>query len=233
MDLALQEKVVNAGPGKESPDKRHERIYRTVRERISLLQYPPGTVLSEAELAAEFGVSRTPVRRVLQRLNFEGLVQIKNGVGTIVTDIDFKTFKDIYDLRMSLAELMGGLSPAPITEALIGDIERLVERVKRLRGRPDIEGFARIANDLEEVLLQLIGSRPLREVTDVLYYRVSRIWFTFLPNLDWDVVVGAMEAELTQMLEAMKRGDARGVGQIRRFYLHGILSQLSDYITGG
>ena len=70
--------------------ERHSRIYSTIRERISLLEYPPSTVIGENELAKEFGVSRTPIRSVLQRLNFEGLVDIRNGVGTVVTDIDLK-----------------------------------------------------------------------------------------------------------------------------------------------
>jgi DNA-binding GntR family transcriptional regulator len=217
---------------RESTGERYQRIYKAIRERISLLHYPPGTVLSEAELAGEFGISRTPVRRVLQRLNHEGLVEIKNGVGTIVTDIDLKTFKDIYDLRMRLAELMGELSPKAVTDAQLETMERLIERTKTLRAGPDIESYARIANDLEELLIDMIGSAPLREVTDVLYYRVSRIWFTFLPNLDWNDVVDTQEEELTRMLEAMRRGDLGAVGRIRRVYLHGILARLSDYITG-
>jgi len=88
----------------EGSEQRHLRIYRTIRERISLLEYTPGMVLSEAELATEFDVSRTPIRRVLQRLHYEGLTEIRNGVGTIVKDIDIKMMKEIYDLRMHLAE---------------------------------------------------------------------------------------------------------------------------------
>ncbi len=110
-----------ARKGKESSGQRHERIYKQIRERICLLQYPPGTILSETELAAEFEVSRTPVRRVVHQLHFEGLVDIKNGVGTIVTDIDLKTFKDIYDLRMRLSEMMGELSPAPVMNLCRGN----------------------------------------------------------------------------------------------------------------
>jgi DNA-binding GntR family transcriptional regulator len=189
-------------------------------------------VLSEAALAAEFGVSRTPVRRVLQRLNFDGLVEIKSGVGTIVTDIDLKTFKDTYDLRMRLAEMMGELSPAPATEASLQKMTHLIERARKLRRKRDVEEYARIANDLEEVLITLIGSMPLREMTDLLYYRVARIWFTFLPNLNWDDVSGAQEAELTDIRAAMKRNDTSAIGRIRSDYLHGILTRISQYMTG-
>ena len=48
--------------------ERFERIYNTIRDRICLIEYEPGARLGEEELAREFGVSRTPVRRVLARL---------------------------------------------------------------------------------------------------------------------------------------------------------------------
>ena len=217
---------------KEPSSQRNERIYKHIRERICLLTYPPGTILSETELAAEFEVSRTPVRRVVQQLHFEGLVEIKNGVGTIVTDIDLKTFKDIYDFRMRLAELIGELSPSQVTDAQIEALEQLIVRIKAIRGTPDIESYARINNDLLELLLGLIGSGPLRETSERLYYRVARIWYTFLPDLDWGKSIDAVEAEMTEILEAMRRNDVRTVGMVRSRYLHDILTRVSEYISG-
>ena len=67
---------------------RFEAIHAEIRERICLLHYPPGHTLRRAELAREFGISRTPIRRVLQRLEYEGLVESRHGIGTIVTLID-------------------------------------------------------------------------------------------------------------------------------------------------
>ena len=96
----------------------------------------------------------------------------------------------------------------------------------------DFGAYARLCNDLEELLVSMIGSTPLREITDLFYYRVSRIWFTFLPNLNWRDVVLDQEAEIAEMLEAMKRGDLRGVGQIRRTHLHRILTKVSSYLSG-
>src|SRR3546814_2838391 len=55
--------------------ERFARIYHALRDRICLLEYPPGLRLSEEEIAQEFDVSRTPVRRVLARLESEGLVE--------------------------------------------------------------------------------------------------------------------------------------------------------------
>ena len=70
--------------------ERIERIYAVLRKRICLLDYAPGERLREETLADEFDVSRTPIRRVLARLEDEGLVRSVHGVGTIVPDIDVK-----------------------------------------------------------------------------------------------------------------------------------------------
>ncbi|MGA8259545.1 MAG: GntR family transcriptional regulator [Arenicellales bacterium] len=216
---------------RESSTARYQRIYKTVRERISLLEHPPGTALSETKIAAEFGVSRTPVRRVLQRLDFEGLVSIKNGVGTIVTDIDLRTFREIYNLRMRLAELMGDLSPRPASRENIRRVELLLKRARKLKAGRDVKEYARICNEFGDCLLELIGSSPLREITEVLYYRVARIWLTFLPDMDWAAVCGALEVEIRDILEAMRRGDIGAVGRIRREHFYGLLLRLGEFIS--
>ena len=217
---------------RESGEQRHLRIYKTIRERISLLKYAPGAVLNETELAGEFEVSRTPIRRVLQRLNYEGLTEIRNGVGTIVKDIDLKTLKEIYDLRMHLAELMGELSPVEFSQSQLTGLQDLLKEAKALKVNQDYEAYAQLCNDLEEIILDMTGSAPLREITDLLYYRVSRIWFTFLPHLDWKEMVDFQIKEISSMIDAVKRNDVKGVGQIRRLHLHGVLTYLSQYLTG-
>ena len=92
---------------------RFDRMHKVLRNRICVLDYPPGTRLSEEDLAAEFGTSRTPLRRVLVRLEGEGLLQSVHGVGTFVTDVDIEALEQTYQLRMELAELLGVLGPNP------------------------------------------------------------------------------------------------------------------------
>ncbi len=215
----------------ETAAQRFRRIHRELRRRICLLYYPPGTVLSEVTLAREFSISRTPIRRVLHQLEFEGLVQIKNGVGTIVTDIDLQTFKETYDLRMRLAELMGDLSPVAVTADHLAQMDRLIQRATKLQKKQDVEGYGRLANDLQETLSSLIGNAPLREVIELFYFRVARIWFTFLPKLDWTDIMLAQLDELKEMRDAMARNDLRGVGQVRRLHLHGILARISRFLV--
>lgn len=216
---------------RETSTDRQRRMYESIRERISVLRYPPGIMLNESVLAEEFGVSRTPLRRVLQQLSYEGLLEIKNGVGTIVTDIDMKTFKDIYDLRILLAESMGALSPRWVDERHLQAMNELVARAEALRGKQDVEAYAVLCNDLEALVVDLTGSKPLRELTDLLYYRVARIWYTFLPNLDWDDVVTELLAELGGMSAALAKNDVGSFGRVRSTYLRWMLKKVSRYIS--
>ena len=110
-----------------------DHIYLELRERIAVLTYPPGTALSETRLAEEFGVSRTPIRQVLQRLEFDGLVEAQHGIGTIVSAIDFMYLKQVYALRLKLITLIAELAHARLEGDLV-ILEDLVERAKEMRG---------------------------------------------------------------------------------------------------
>ena len=63
--------------------------------------------LKEAELATEFGVSRTPVRDALSRISHLGLVETRNGVGTVVVALTDTQIRHVYDMRLELAGLIG------------------------------------------------------------------------------------------------------------------------------
>lgn len=90
--------------------------------------------------------------------------------------INYVILKETYDLRMHLAELMGELSPTEFNNSQLGRLQELLQCAKALKIQPDFEAYARLCNDLEDVILAMIGSTPLRQITDILYYRVSRIW---------------------------------------------------------
>ncbi|MCP3689035.1 MAG: GntR family transcriptional regulator [Gammaproteobacteria bacterium] len=216
----------------ENQAERFDRIYKEIRERICLLDYQPGTLLNEGLLAEEFAVSRTPVRNVLLRLNYEGLVETRNGVGTIVTDLDFKMFKDIYELRMRLAEMAGDLSPLEPSSKVVEALDDLRFRTERLgEASLDQRGYANICNELHELLLDQIGNHALRETTDLLYYRAARIWLTFLHKLDWADEVGNLQHEISEIQRALKIGDMHGVGNARRQFLYLTLTRISQFLT--
>ncbi len=74
-------------------------VYETLRRKVLTLELPPGAALSENELAAALGVSRTPVRESLILLADEGLVQVFPQVGTFVSRVDPDRVRDAQFLR--------------------------------------------------------------------------------------------------------------------------------------
>jgi DNA-binding GntR family transcriptional regulator len=233
MKAERKEAPAHEPPRRETQTERFNRIYKTIRERISLLEYAPGTVLNEGTLAQEFGVSRTPVRSVLQRLNYEGLVTTRNGIGTIVTEVDVKTFKDIYALRMRLAEDMGVLSPISPKPEVLKELRNLQIRARDLGAAPpDYTAYAKLCNDLHEQLLELSGNLVLREITDLLYYRAARVWLALLPNVDWKEALQTLENEIADTIRALELDDMLGVGNVRRQYLYMLLKIIGRYLVG-
>lgn len=80
-----------------------EKTYETIKQRILTCAYAPGTWLNEDSICKELGVSRTPVRDALSRLEQDGLIEIHPKKGSYVTELTLNTFNSIYDIRL-LAE---------------------------------------------------------------------------------------------------------------------------------
>lgn len=131
-----------APPVVASARERFETIYAVIRERITLLDYAPNQRLSEEALARAFGVSRTPVRRVLARLEDEGLLRSVQSVGTIVTDFDIETLSQTYELRMDPAELIGRIDPVLSSEATLARLRDLSAQAAALREGQNPRTFA-------------------------------------------------------------------------------------------
>ena len=77
-------------------------IYRELNERIMFLELPPGTVITEEGLAAEFGVSRTPIREVLKELAGVRLVRIQPQNKTYVSYINVADIKEYVFFRRTM-----------------------------------------------------------------------------------------------------------------------------------
>ena len=164
----FEESAAEAGQPRTST----EEIHATIRNRICLLEYAPGSLLREAALAVEFGVSRTPIREILQRLAQEGLVKSRNGVGTLVRPLDFDQIEDIYEMRLRIAPLIGELSPRPVLfQTHVERAEDLLRRARALASVFDLREYWNVNHDLHFVVGGLIGNVALAEMWDKLASR--------------------------------------------------------------
>jgi DNA-binding GntR family transcriptional regulator len=198
---------------------RFERICATLRDRICLLDAPPGTRLSEETLAAEFGTSRTPIRRVLARLEAEGLVEIRSGVGSIVTTLDRTALAQVYALRLELAQLVGTLDPVPLTQAHIEDAAGFASRADRLASAPDARAFATLNRAFHAFGVSLTANAALRETAERLYLRTARIWLQAVARIDLAEECAFFAAEVRETHAALRAGDLHAAALIRRAHI--------------
>lgn len=208
----------------EGARARFDRIYRTLRTRICLLDYAPNERLREEDLAEEFGVSRTPLRRVLVKLEAEGLLRSVHGVGTIVTDIEVDALAQVYELRVELAELVGKLSPVPVDEALIARFRAISARCDEMVRQGDPREFSRINMEFFHLFNSLTANEPLRQVSERLYYQTTRIWLktasrlmAYEELLNNEFVI--FQREVADITEAVEHGDLVAAGHVRRAHI--------------
>ncbi|MDF1598665.1 GntR family transcriptional regulator [Mesorhizobium sp. YIM 152430] len=211
-------------PADEGVRGRFERIYQTLRTRICMLDYAPGSRLREEDLAGEFGVSRTPLRRVLVKLEAEGLLRSVHGVGTIVTDIDVDELAQVYELRIELAELVGKLSPVIVDAALIARFRDIRARCDRMVAEGDPREFSRINMEFFHLFTTLTTNEPLREISERLYYQTARIWLKTASRLEgFDELLQnefvTFQREVADITEAVEHGDLTAAGYVRRAHI--------------
>ena len=211
--------------------ERSERIFRTIRERICLLRYPPGSALRERDLAEEFEVSRTPIRSVLQRLEFEGLTYSRQGHGTIVTDIEYDLLREIYLVRMNLAEMFGVSASMENADEVHADLHNLAAACEKIAGKQDLQGFAQINIGLHSALQKLISNQVLKNQLDTLFYQAVRLWFYILSSIDWGYEIEEMKCEILELDRFLAAGDLESMGYVRRNHLSLVVRQL-DSFTG-
>ena len=205
---------------------RFDFVYREIRRRIVLLDYLPESKLDIKNISEEFKISRTPIRSVMQRLEREGLVMTKHGVGTIVTGIIPSQSRDAIQLRLHLATLIGESDPKPIDLISLEGLELLNKRTQNNNNMSQSELY-KCYEQLHEFKCKLISSDLLRETYDQMYYRTVRVWFFYMKQLTLAELSESIKTDVSQTLNAAKRDDIRAIGFITRNAISAMLHRLN------
>jgi len=107
-----------------------EIVYESLREAILQGRLKPGERLMEIQLAEELGVSRTPVREAIRKLELEGLLVMAYRKGVYVTDVKAKDIIDILEIRAVLEGLAAGLAAERITAEELEEVELILHQHK-------------------------------------------------------------------------------------------------------
>jgi DNA-binding GntR family transcriptional regulator len=143
-----------------------ELVYRRLHAQI-LARMGPGQPLRLNDIAAELGVSTTPVRMAIERLAADGLVVQAGRRGASVAPLSLPDFRDIYAVRRGLEGAAARLGAALLTDAAIAQMRLQLHQLDRIARAPDpeVDTYLKVEWEMHEICYRAPGhQRLLKEV---------------------------------------------------------------------
>jgi DNA-binding GntR family transcriptional regulator len=200
------------------------QVFERLRNAIIGLELPPGAALSRNELAARFGVSSTPVRDALMRLEEEGLVDVFPQHATVVSRIDIGRAQQAHFLRQALeleiVRLLAGSSDKSVIERL----DRAIALQQQLAKAGDFEGFMAGDNDFHAQLYAAAGKQELWALVRSRSGHIDRLRRLHLPSPGKAQNIVRHHRLITRAIES---GNGEAAAQHLRTHLSGTLSELA------
>ncbi len=210
------------------PPNSSEGIFRTLKEEILNLTLKPGQALSENEVCTRFGVSRTPVRSVLQRLQAEGLVDVVPYKGTTVTllrldDIEQRIYMRIAIESMVLRDFIDVCTPI-----LLEKVRYIIRKQTVLmEGQFSSAEFYALDSQLHEIWFKATGKQLLWQLiqqSQVNYTRFRMLDIVAVQNYE------AIMEEHHRMFTAIEQKDKAAIEPLVRLHMYGGLNRLGRRI---
>jgi DNA-binding GntR family transcriptional regulator len=181
----VEHKPAGAGERGADPEpvfsSRHDRrkvtdwVYEELREAILDLRLQPGEPLREAAIAEQLGVSKTPIREALTRLEQEGLVETTSFKGAVVSAYSRQDLIEIYELRELLEGAAAREAAASISDDELSGLEALIEKSRALQARGDMSKLAEALSEFDVVIFGQVENRRIRSLIENLQAHLERI----------------------------------------------------------
>ncbi|NLY89719.1 MAG: GntR family transcriptional regulator [Firmicutes bacterium] len=157
-----------------------ELVFEALREAIITGQLPPGERLMEIQLAEELGVSRTPVREAIRKLELEGLVAMVPRKGAYVSGISLKDLIEVFEIRSALEGLAAALAAERITDEELDELERHLVKAAEVIERSDLSGMVEIDTKFHSLLYRASRNERLAHTINNLREQIQRFRQTSL-----------------------------------------------------
>ncbi|NEA46576.1 GntR family transcriptional regulator [Streptomyces sp. SID10815] len=202
-----------------------DRVYTHVKQAVLDRRYEGGTLLTEGELAEAVGVSRTPVREALLRLEVEGLLKLYPKKGALVLPVSAQEIADVVETRR-LVEGHAVRKAVPAPAGLLRRLAELLEQQKRQAAAGDLAAAAVTDRCFHAEIVRSGGNEILSRLYDQLRDRQLRMGVAVMHSHP-DRIAKTL-AEHEAILTALREGDAEAAVDI----VHGHVSWFSHLARG-
>ena len=200
-----------------------EIVYEELKRQIMVGEIAPGTRMMEVELAEEMGVSRTPVREAIRKLEKEGLVTIEPRRGAYASDISAKDMVDILEVRQDLEGMAAGIAAQKITDEGRIELENIARKYKDSVDREDIEEIIKNDEAFHKYIGSLSGNKTLIKMVSQVQELALRFRYIYYEDFSR---FKNQPSEHQAIVDAIAGGDVAGA----RKYAEEHLAGLKDFV---
>ena len=184
-------------------------VFQTLREAILRGELKPGERLMELQLAAQLGVSRTPIREAIRMLEQEGLAVTMPRKGAEVAKMTLKGMEDVLEIREALDILACQLACDRISDELLVVLEEKKKAFEASLETKDVKVIADADISFHDVIYEATGNPKLIALLSNLREQIYRYRVEYLKREDSHEVLLAEHQHIIQMLA--QRDEARAV----------------------
>ncbi|MEX2534541.1 MAG: GntR family transcriptional regulator [Trueperaceae bacterium] len=198
-------------------------VYAVLRKSIVHGQLKPGRSLRENALAKELGVSRTPVREAIRRLESEGLLTFHPRMGLVVTQFSRKELAEIYYIREALEGMSARLAATSATPIEIATLQQLYEDMRRAHERGNVDAMVQATSDFHHTVCEASGNVRLLNMISGLRDQLRQVQPTTLLDearrqeslQDYRELLAAIESRDPDRAESAMRSHRKRILELR------------------
>lgn len=178
-----------------------EVVFNTLRDDILRGELEPGERLMEIHLAEKLGVSRTPVREAIRKLELEGLVKMIPRRGAVVASITISDLEDVLEVRKVLEQLTVKLACEKITDEEIALLKKYHEEFAKAINTNDLTSLAEKDVSFHDVIYNASRNNRLIQILNNLREQMYRYRLEYIKNEDKRKKVVEEHAEIIKAIE--------------------------------
>lgn len=152
-----------------------DEAYRTIKARILQNRWPAGHLALEQELASDLGMSRTPIREALIRLEKEGLVEVRPRHGMRVLGVSARDMTEIYEILTALESMAAEfVARRGLDREQLGSLRAAVRDMDKALARDDLDAWAVADERFHKLLVDYCGNCRLKRLVDGCFDQAHR-----------------------------------------------------------